>query len=177
MAEQPQPPAGWYPVGDSERYWDGRAWSDQVRAPAASSAVPPAEMDVHGFPHHSGAPPAPSPSPSAWPAPQPHLRQVDPWASTIAQGPWIHTGPGPHSLVAPKNPALSLLASFFVPGLGSMINGNTARGLGILVGYCISWLLIIVFVGIFGVMGFWIWGMVDAYQGARTWNARHGIIS
>jgi hypothetical protein len=23
----------------------------------------------------------------------------------------------------------------------------------------------------------WIWGMVDAYQGAQRWNARHGIIS
>jgi hypothetical protein len=34
-----------------------------------------------------------------------------------------------------------------------------------------------VIVGIVGVIGFWIWGMVDAYQGAQRWNARHGIIS
>jgi hypothetical protein len=23
----------------------------------------------------------------------------------------------------------------------------------------------------------WIWGLVDAYQGAQRWNARHGILS
>jgi hypothetical protein len=23
----------------------------------------------------------------------------------------------------------------------------------------------------------WVWGMVDAYQGAQRWNHRHGIIS
>ena len=32
----------------------------------------------------------------------------------------------------------------------------------------------IVLVGIVGVFGFWVWGMVDAYQGARRWNAAHG---
>jgi hypothetical protein len=25
--------------------------------------------------------------------------------------------------------------------------------------------------------GIWVWGMVDAYQGAQRWNRRHGIIS
>jgi TM2 domain-containing membrane protein YozV len=79
--------------------------------------------------------------------------------------------------VAPKNPALALLVSFFLPGVGSMINGDVGKGIGILVGYVISFFLIIVLIGIVGVIGFWIWGMVDAYQGARQWNARHGIIS
>jgi hypothetical protein len=37
--------------------------------------------------------------------------------------------------------------------------------------------LVIVLVGFLGVFGFWVWGMVDAYQGAREWNARHGIYS
>jgi hypothetical protein len=23
----------------------------------------------------------------------------------------------------------------------------------------------------------WIWGMIDAHQGAQRWNRRHGIIS
>jgi TM2 domain-containing membrane protein YozV len=67
--------------------------------------------------------------------------------------------------------------SFFLPGVGSMINGDVGKGIGILVGYVISFFLIIVLIGIVGVIGFWIWGMVDAYQGARQWNARHGIIS
>lgn len=79
--------------------------------------------------------------------------------------------------VAPKSPALALLLSFFIPGLGSMINGEIGKGVGILIGYFVSYLLVIFFVGIFGVLGFWVWGMVDAYQGAQRWNLRHGIVS
>lgn len=79
--------------------------------------------------------------------------------------------------VAPKNPALALLASFFIPGLGTMMNGQAGKGVGILAGYIVSWILTFVIIGIFGLIGFWVWGMVDAYQGAKKWNAAHGIIS
>lgn len=79
--------------------------------------------------------------------------------------------------VAPKNPALSLLVSFFIPGVGSMMNGEVGKGIGILVGYLVSFVLIVVVVGIVGVLGFWIWGMVDAYTGAQRWNREHGILS
>jgi TM2 domain-containing membrane protein YozV len=79
--------------------------------------------------------------------------------------------------VTPKSPALSLLASFFIPGLGSIINGDVAKGLVIMLGYFVSCLLVIILVGILGVVGFWVWGLVDAYQGARLWNARHGLVS
>ncbi|GAA1882229.1 hypothetical protein GCM10009814_10390 [Lapillicoccus jejuensis] len=70
-----------------------------------------------------------------------------------------------------------LLASFFLPGLGSMLNGDTRRGVLILVSYLLSCVLTLVVIGIVGVFGFWVWGMVDAYQGAQRWNARHGILS
>jgi TM2 domain-containing membrane protein YozV len=80
-------------------------------------------------------------------------------------------------VVAPKNPAVSLLASFFIPGLGSMLNGDVSKGVVILVCYLISAVLTLVIIGIFGLFGFWIFGMVDAYNGARAWNARHGIYS
>jgi TM2 domain-containing membrane protein YozV len=79
--------------------------------------------------------------------------------------------------VAPKNPAISLLVSFFIPGVGSMINGDVGKGVAILVGYMVSWVFTLVIIGIFGVFGFWVWGMVDAYQGAVEWNRRHGIVS
>jgi TM2 domain-containing membrane protein YozV len=79
--------------------------------------------------------------------------------------------------VAPKSPGLALVASFFIPGLGSMINGEVGKGIGILFGYFVSLLLTIVIIGIVGVIGFWIYGMVDAYNGAKLWNARHGIYS
>ena len=79
--------------------------------------------------------------------------------------------------VAPKSPGLSLLASFFLPGLGSMINGEAGKGIAILVCWIFaSWVLTVVLIGFIGLLGFWIWGMVDGYQGARKWNLAHGII-
>ena len=79
--------------------------------------------------------------------------------------------------VAPKNPGLALLASFFIPGLGSMIVGRAGIGAAILVGYFIGLLFSFILIGIPFVLAFWIWGMIDAYTGAQSWNARHGIIS
>ena len=57
-------------------------------------------------------------------------------------------------MVAPKNPAVSLLASFFLPGLGSMINGEVGKGVGILIGYLVSFVLLFVFIGIIGIFVF-----------------------
>lgn len=82
-----------------------------------------------------------------------------------------------HLTVAPKNPAIALLASFFFPGLGSLMNGDVGKGIGIFAGYFVSWLMAFILIGIPFLFGFWIWGMVDAYGGAKKWNARHGIIS
>lgn len=110
-------------------------------------------------------------------------RPTPPASSTPPPGPdWPPYGYGqnpygPHPQVAPKNPGLALLVSFFFPGVGSMMNGDAGKGIGILIGYLVSWFLVIVFVGLLGVLGFWVWGMVDAYRGAQKWNARHGIIS
>lgn len=79
--------------------------------------------------------------------------------------------------VLPKNPAVSVIASFFVPGLGSMLNGNTSIGIVILITYIVGWVLTLVLIGFFIVLGAWIWGMVDAYSSAQKWNQAHGIIS
>ena len=85
--------------------------------------------------------------------------------------------PGPSGMVAPKNPAVSLLISFFVPGVGSMVNGDTGIGVVILIVWLVGVLLTFVLIGIPVVIGAWIWGMIHAYKGAQRWNARHGIIS
>jgi TM2 domain-containing membrane protein YozV len=80
-----------------------------------------------------------------------------------------------------KEPAISLLLSFFFPGVGSIINGDTGKGVGILLGYFGSiffgFLLSFIIIGIFlfpVAFGLWIWGMVDGYQGAVNFNRRHG---
>lgn len=83
----------------------------------------------------------------------------------------------PPVAVAAKNPAVSLLVSFFLPGVGSMVNGDVGIGVVILLLWLVSFPLMLVFVGFFTVVVAFIWGLIDAYQGARRWNARHGIIS
>ena len=163
MNEGPSAPPGWYPAGEGERYWDGRAWTPHTRPPMAPPVV---ATDAHGLPHN--VPNAPW-GQAAWPPPSRPSGQSGP--------PGMVGTPVYYTQVAPKNPALALIASFFVPGLGSMINGDVAKGVGILIGYVLSLVLVIVLVGIVGVFGFWVWGMVDAYQGARRWNAAHGILS
>jgi TM2 domain-containing membrane protein YozV len=116
--------------------------------------------------------PNPAASPSALvpyspPAPTPYAPTAYPSASGYA--------------IAPKNPAVSLIISFFLPGVGSMINGDVGIGLTILLLWILAIILDVTFFGlIVGVplgLGMFIWGLIDAYQGAQRWNARHGIIS
>ena len=83
----------------------------------------------------------------------------------------------PVAVVAAKNPGVSLIVSFFLPGVGSMINGDTGRGLLILGIWLLGLVLTLIWIGLLLTLGMWIWGMLDAYQGAVRWNAAHGIIS
>jgi TM2 domain-containing membrane protein YozV len=86
-------------------------------------------------------------------------------------------GMGMQPMVAPKNPALSVLLSVFIPGLGSMVNGNVGVGVTILVLNIMGLFLVLFLIGIPIMLGTWIWGLVDAYRSAQRWNAAHGIIS
>ena len=101
------------------------------------------------------------------------------------QGPYGY-GPAPYQQpypqgyppqAVPKNPGIALLISFFVPGIGSVYAGKTNTGIIILIGYIISWVLTIIFIGFLGIIGFWIWGMIDAYQAAQAWNRARGLES
>ncbi len=80
-------------------------------------------------------------------------------------------------IILPKNPALGVILSFFIPGLGSIVNGSTSRGVIILVVYVVGWILTLVLIGIPIVIGAWIWGLVDGYLSAQRWNQAHGIVS
>jgi TM2 domain-containing membrane protein YozV len=94
-----------------------------------------------------------------------------------AQYPQQHQQPYPQMMVAPKSPGVAVLASFFIPGLGSMISGRGGMGALILCLYIVSWILTIVLIGFIGVFGFWIWGMIQGHADAVAWNRSHGIIS
>ena len=99
-------------------------------------------------------------------------QRAEEWSPLPLRGREMH-GMG----VAPKNPAVSVLLSVFIPGLGSMVNDNVGVGVAILVLNIIGWILAIVLIGIPLAIGTWIWGLVDAHQSAQRWNRAHGIIS
>lgn len=74
-----------------------------------------------------------------------------------------------------KDPAIMLLASFFIPGLGSMLAERVGKGVGILIAYFISCALIFVIVGFLTTPVIWILGMVAAFKDAKDWNRAHGF--
>jgi TM2 domain-containing membrane protein YozV len=82
-----------------------------------------------------------------------------------------------HPYVAPKNPAVAVIASLFIPGLGSMISGNGGMGALILILYLVSLALSVILIGIPFAIGIWIWGMVQGHNDAVRWNKNHGIVS
>ncbi|WEV78618.1 hypothetical protein O9K63_02130 [Janibacter cremeus] len=143
---------GWYDHEGERRYWDGQRWTH-------STSVP--QIPAPGTPPHGQVPPPPP-----YGQPGAYGSQAPPFAGMP---------------VARKEPALSLLASFFVPGVGQMINGDTGPGLAFLGAYlgglvaviCLGWILI-GFIGLPIAIGAWIWSMIDAYQGAVRFNQRAG---
>ena len=72
-----------------------------------------------------------------------------------------------------RNPAASLLASLLVPGLGTIINGETGKGLLILGTWLLSWLLVLAVIGILLLPAVWIYAIYDGYQSARRYNLAH----
>lgn len=109
--------------------------------------------------------------------PGPDWRQYPPsQASYGVPQPYQHPYPQPVQ-VAPRSPALGLIVSIFLPGVGSMMAGKTGKGIGILCGYLAGWLLTLVLLGFIVMPAFWIWGLVAAYTDAVSWNREHGIVS
>ena len=103
-----------------------------------------------------------------------------PRAMQVQHSPMAYPTAGGY-VIAPKNPAVSLIVSFFLPGVGSMINGDVGIGVTILLLWLLAIGLDVTVIGlILGVplgIAMFIWGLIDAYQGAQRWNKRHGIIS
>jgi Protein of unknown function (DUF2510) len=82
---------------------------------------------------------------------------------------------------ASKSPVLHAVASFFIPGLGTLLCGKTARGLLILGLSAVSLFGVTILAdaliggeptGIGGLLAIplWFWGMIDGYRSARQWN-------
>jgi hypothetical protein len=72
MTQTPNPPAGWYPQGGQERWWDGNAWSDNFRPLGSEQTQQP------GYAQPTYAQPAygqPAYGQPAYGQPQPYLAQ------------------------------------------------------------------------------------------------------
>ena len=52
MTQTPNPPAGWYPQDNQERWWDGTAWSDNFRPLGSDQTQQPGQpMMTAGYPN------------------------------------------------------------------------------------------------------------------------------
>ena len=164
MSTTPPSPPGWYPQNDgTRRYWDGSTWTSHVAPPHPAYG---AALAAYFAP----------PEPAGRPALAAH-RDL-PWPvcrRARARSPSSPTGGA--QAVAPKSPGLALAASFLVPGLGQLINGEIAKGLVFFVAYVVGIVAVLVLVGFLIVPVVWIWAMVDAYSSAKQWNLRHGILA
>jgi TM2 domain-containing membrane protein YozV len=69
-----------------------------------------------------------------------------------------------------KNPGLAAVLSFFYMGLGQIYNGQIGKGVAFIVIWTISWLLVLVLIGIITTPILWIFGMYDAYKSAEKIN-------
>jgi TM2 domain-containing membrane protein YozV len=154
MQENPNPPGGENPPAEGSS-----------PPPAAPPQPPPAYQPPEAAPPPSYQPPAGAPPPTYQPpagAPQPGAQFQAPAG-------------GYTTAMTPKNPVISLVISLIVPGVGTIINGETGKGIAILVAYIVSLFLIIVLIGILLAPAVWIYGMYDAYQGAKKFNIAHGF--
>lgn len=94
--------------------------------------------------------------------PSPQSFQYYPSAPSYAQ-PYSYPPPLP-LYVKRKEPAVALLLSLFMPGVGQIYNGEAGKGIAFLF---IFWILVwFLFIGV----GIWIWAMADAYQTAKNIN-------
>jgi TM2 domain-containing membrane protein YozV len=173
---------GQWPGSDPQpSYETGQAQEQARPAPEpAPQAVttPPADLGSQGgapYPPQQFGQPSPYGQQQAFAPPQPYGQ---PQAYAPGQ-PYGHPQAGypAQQVVAPKNPAIGVVLSFFIPGLGTMVNGNVGRGVLILALYVVGWVLSFFLIGIPLLIGAWIWGLIDGYTSAQHWNQQHGIIS
>ncbi len=73
MTQTPNPPAGWYPQGHQERWWDGTAWSDNFRPLGSEQTPQPGQpITTAGYPNTFQQPAYTQPT---YGQPQPYVTQ------------------------------------------------------------------------------------------------------
>ena len=74
-----------------------------------------------------------------------------------------------------KSPALAVLLSFLLPGLGQIYNDEAQKGVYFIIAVVVSSLAIIIVIGLLTTPVIWIWSMVDAYKVADRKNKAMGV--
>jgi hypothetical protein len=73
MTQTPNPPAGWYPQGNQERWWDGSGWSDNFRPLGSDQTQQPGQPAMTaGYPQTFQQPAYAQPT---YGQPQPYVTQ------------------------------------------------------------------------------------------------------
>jgi TM2 domain-containing membrane protein YozV len=65
-----------------------------------------------------------------------------------------------------KSPGVALLLSLLICGVGQMYNGQVGKGILMLIGAVLAWIVLLGWI-------VWIWSMIDAYQTAKQMNIRY----
>lgn len=67
-----------------------------------------------------------------------------------------------------NNPAqkhgVPAILSFFIPGLGQLVKGQVAKGVGIFFGFIISFVLVSTVIGAVVPLIIYVWQIIDAYN-------------
>jgi hypothetical protein len=75
MTQTPNPPAGWYPQDNQERWWDGNGWSDNFRPLGSEQTQQPGQpMMTAGYPN-TYQPVQPGYAQPTYGQPQPYMTQ------------------------------------------------------------------------------------------------------
>ena len=76
MTQTPNPPAGWYPQDNQERWWDGTGWSDNFRPLGSDQTQQPGQpMMTAGYPNTYQPVQQPGYAQPTYGQPQPYLTQ------------------------------------------------------------------------------------------------------
>lgn len=70
-----------------------------------------------------------------------------------------------------KSSGIAAIASFFIPGLGQIYNGQIGKGIMFIIISIIFALLMIVLIGFILLPLFWVYNIYDAYKTAERINA------
>ena len=74
------------------------------------------------------------------------------------------------TVVEKKTPVVAVLLSVLFPGLGQFYNGQSTKGLCFLGLAIVSWVLMIIVIGILCYALVWLWSIFDAYQSVNAIN-------